>query len=619
MKQILQRIQNRSGKILCGMIVLVSFSGIAAAQRDLATAGAFAPTRYSVNADGYLSLKLRDAKVQELLDAIEGQSDFKFVYDKSLLAYEGSFTIDEKSIPLQNLLKRIAQESDLRFKQVNTIINVKLVKAMPKVSQTEVADITVTGTVIDQNGEPVPGATVYIPGTGIGTVTDSEGKYSITVPEGSTLVFSFIGFDTQSVEVGGRTVLDVIMNEEVTSLDEVIVVGYGTVKKSDLTGSVERIKGEDFANQSVTQLSEMLSGTVAGFAGNQNTSAAGGSSLEIRGPNSLTANTSPMIVLDGAIYNGSMNDINPNDIETIDILKDASSAAIFGSRAASGVILVTTKKGKGAPKINFTTKLGITQSNHERRGLGPEEYIQFRQDYFRQAFPNTDYHFYTNPNALPEGMDLPQWLALSNAPLADVDREWMSRMRFTSVEQENYLAGKTMDAYDYVLRNGVRQEYDLSISGGTEKASYYWSVGYLNNEGIRVGDQFSAIRSRVNADFKITDWLTAGLNVQFSDRDQGAVPASLNFYELSPFGQMYEENGDLTRYPHGQYTENPLLNYHRTSVLNKTNSLFSNMFANVKLPLGFNFKVSFQPRYEATKNYSFIQISERLGDRKSVV
>src|SRR5690606_21916940 len=130
-------------------------------------------------------------------------------------------------------------------------------------------------------------------------------------------------------------------------------------------------------------------------------------SLEIRGPNSLNASTSPMVVLDGVIYNGSINDINPYDIETIDVLKDASSAAIFGSRAASGVILVTTKKGEtGRPKINFTTKQGITTSNNERRGLGPREYITFRQDYFRQAFPETDYHYYTDPDKLPADMDI---------------------------------------------------------------------------------------------------------------------------------------------------------------------------------------------------------------------
>jgi TonB-linked SusC/RagA family outer membrane protein len=565
--------------------------------------------------DHVLSIKLKRASVRTLLETIEGQSGFKLVYDRSILRYRATFTVSKKNIRLESLLEKISAESDLRFKLVNQNINVRLAEVEERTLSEELADVTITGTVRNEQGEPVPGATVLLPGTGVGTSTDSEGRYTITVPEGSTLVFSFIGMATQTVAIDNRTSIDVVLVEEVTSLDEVIVVGYGTVKKSDLTGSVERIKAEDFANQSVTQLSEMLSGTVAGFTADQSTGAAGGASMEIRGPNSLNASSDPMLVVDGAIYNGSLNDINPNDIETIDVLKDASSAAIFGSRAASGVILITTKKGKeGKPRISFTTKLGVTQSDNERRGLGPEEFVQFRQDYFRQAFPTTNFDFYTNPHQLPSGMDINQWRALSNAPLPDNDREWLSRLRFTDVETENYLDGKTMDGYDYVFRKGLRQEYDLSISGGTDKASYYWSVGYLNNEGMLVGDQYSTVRSRLNADFKVTDWLSAGLNLQFSDRNEGTVPVPLwSLYQMSPYGQMFEDNGDLAHYPHGQYTENPLRDYYSTSLLDKTNSLFSNLYANVKLPFGFNFKVSFQPRYEAGKDYSFFKVDPHLG------
>lgn len=623
MKQSLPFLRNRLKTLLFGIAGLL-LSGMAGAQ-DLAAVRQIGPPRnpalvgyspeYSNPLDDLLSIKLKRASVRELLETIEARSGYKLVYDRSILKYRAAFTVSKKNITLQALLERISEESDLRFKLVNNNINVRLEPREDASSQEVPADITITGTVENESGEPVPGATVYVPNTGIGTTTDSEGKYTITVPEGSTLVFSFIGMATQNVAINGRTVIDVVLTEEATSLNEVIVVGYGTVKKSDLTGSVERVRAEDFKNQSVTQLTEMLSGTIAGLTADQGTHAAGGTSLEIRGRNSLNASSAPMLVVDGAIYNGSINDINPNDIETIDILKDASSAAIFGSRAASGVILITTKKGKeGKPTISFTTKLGVTQSNNERRGLGPDKFIQFRQDYFRQAFPGTDYDFYTNPHKLPQGMDINEWRALSNAPLPDNDREWLSRLRFTEVETENYLAGETYDAYDYVFQNGIRQEYDVSISGGTDKANYYWSVGYLNNEGILVGDQYSTIRSRLNADFTVTDWLSMGLNLQFSDRDQGTVPIPLwSLYELSPYGQIFEDNGDLAHYPHGQYTANPLRDYYSTSVLDKTNNLFSNLHANVKLPYGFNFKVSFQPRYEAGKDYSFFTVDPHLG------
>lgn len=563
-----------------------------------------------------VTVELRNENLKQLFKKIEKQTGLMFAYQPQQVDAHNRVNLPMDTRTVRATLDMALKDTGLAYRQINSNVIIFAEDNTNRLVIPALAVIDVRGVVRDNAGNPIPGVNVVVQGTTNGTTTDANGEYALQISENNAvLVFSFIGFVTQNISVMDRTVIDVVLLEEVTALDEVIVVGYGTVKKSDLTGSVERIKADDFQNQSVTQISEMLSGTVAGFWGNQGTTAAGGSSMEIRGPNSLTASSAPMIVLDGAIYAGSINDINPNDVETIDILKDASSAAIFGSRAASGVILITTKKGKnGRPRINFTTKLGVTQSNNERRGLGPEEYIRFRQDYFRQAFPNTDYNFYTNPHRLPEGMDTNEWLGLSNAPLPDIDREWLSRLRFTDVETENYLAGRTMDPYDHVFRNGIRQEYDLSVSGATDKASYYWSMGYLNNEGILVGDQYTAIRSRLNTDFKITDWLNIGGNFQFSNRDEGSVPATLNsLYELSPYGQMYEEDGSLMRWPHGQYTLNPLMDYHRTSVLDKTNTLFSNIYANVKLPLGFNYKVSFQPRYEAGKDYRFTAINARVG------
>src|SRR5690606_11832267 len=221
-------------------------------------------------------------------------------------------------------------------------------------------------------------------------------------------------------------------------------------------------------------------------------------------------------------------------------------------KAAAGVVLITTKKGKtGKPTINFSTKLGVTESNNQRRGLGPEEYIRFRQDYFRQMFPDIDFHFYTHPDQLPAGMTIEEWRALSASPVDDDLQEWFGRLRLFPEEQANYRAGRTMDMYDEVFRKGVIQEYDVSIVGGSENVTYYWSIGYNNNEGIRVGDQFSSIRSRLNVDFQVTEWLNVGMNTQFADRDESSVPASLSFYVNSPYGEMWDAQGNLKRYPHG--------------------------------------------------------------------
>src|SRR5690606_1612980 len=229
--------------------------------------------------------------------------------------------------------------------------------------------------------------------------------------------------------------------------------GYGTVKKSDLTGSVDRISGEDFENQNLTQVSEMLAGTIAGFSSNQGASPAGGGSMEVRGPTSLTAGTSPMIVLYGQIYNVSLRDINPSDIESIDILKDASSAAIFGAKAASGVVLITTTKGEsGKPVIRFSSKVGISTPTYERRPYSPQEYIDFRADYFRTINPGQNYNYYTNPDDLPGDISVEQWRAMSESPLPDNTDEYLRRLNFFPIEQEQYKAGQTTDWYDVVIR-----------------------------------------------------------------------------------------------------------------------------------------------------------------------
>ncbi len=474
----------------------------------------------------------------------------------------------------------------------------------------------IRGKVTDsQSNKPLAGVTVVVKGTTTGTLTGIDGDYSISVPnERSILVFSFIGYISQEVTAGSQREINITLETDVLRLEEVVVIGYGTAKKSDLTGSVVSVKADNYKTQQMVQFTDMLTGTIAGFNATQGTSASGsGASLEIRGPKSLSAGTDPLIVLDGVIYTGTLRDINPNDIASVDILKDASSAAVFGAKAAAGVVLITTTRGKlGKPVINLSTKIGVAEVNNERRGLGPEEYIQFRQDYFRQMFPGIDYNFYTHPNKLPASMTIEQWRALSASPVDDNIQEWMARMRFYPEEQANYLKGVTMDMFDYVFRKGIQQDYDLSISGGTDKATYYWSIGYANNEGIRVGDQFSTVRSRINADYNVTNWLSVGMNTQFSDRNENSVPASLSFYVNSPYGEMWDENGNLKRYPHG-HSDNPLLAYYRTDRLNKTNSVFSNLFANIKFPYGFNFRISFQPRYSSYKYGSFTKISEKLG------
>jgi len=472
----------------------------------------------------------------------------------------------------------------------------------------------INGTVSDAAGNPVPGVTVQIKGTSLGTLTDASGKYYIDkVPQDAVLIFSFVGMTTQEINVGGRVQVDVIMKEEAVGLDEVIVIGYGTAKKSDLTGSVARVEGEKMQIQAPVQVTESLSGTVAGLYSNQSTSASGGGTLEIRGPSSLAAGTSPMIVLDGVIYNGSLSDINPSDIATMDILKDASSKAVYGSKAASGVILITTNKGTlGKPVINFSSKVGIATTTNDYKPFGPEGFLKLRSDVLRSSENKPDFYFF-NPDELPDNISIQEWRNYNPNPAADNVDEWLGRLKLYNIEVENYKAGKTTDFYDLCIGSGLRQDYDLSVGGATKELKYYWSIGYLDNEGIVKGDKFSTIRSRLNLELNVTDWLNVGTNTQFAFRDESSVPASaggLGIY--SPYGSMWNEDGTLRELTN-DYIGNPLENYYGQDRMRNITTLFSSLFAQFELPLGFSFRVSFQPRFGFTKDFNFWSSNTTTG------
>lgn len=470
--------------------------------------------------------------------------------------------------------------------------------------------MTIQGRIIDsqQPSEGLPGVSIQVKGTNRGSVSDLDGNFSVTASKNSILVFSMINhIPYEHLVTKNEGSLIISLEETLSSLEEVVVVGYGTAKKRDLTGSIARVDASTFKNQPATQLTEMLSGTVAGFNSNQSTAASGGGSMQIRGPKSLNASTNPMIVLDGVIYNGSLSDINPSDIETMDILKDASSAAVYGARAAAGVVLVTTKKGRlGKPTISFSSDVSLSKVAHDFKPYGADGYLTFRRDVLRGYYPQNPGWYYDNPTALPSGISLEQWRNASNNPQADNTMEWLRRLNFFDIERENYQKGETVDWYNEVMQKGIRQNYDVSIGGGSEAIKYYWSLGYQDNEGIILGDKFSTVRSRLNVDATVTEWLKVGTNLQFADRNEGAVPASLGqMFIMSPYGSMFDENGDVEWYPNSFATPNPLIDYYGRERFQRSNSLFASIYSDVSLPFGLKYKVSFQPRYGFAKDYNF--------------
>jgi len=461
-----------------------------------------------------------------------------------------------------------------------------------------VVDITVTGTVTDTDGESIPGVTVFVPGTTTGTATDLMGKYSITVPEEATLSFSYIGYVTQSIVVGNRTVLDVVLEEDVTSMDEVVVIGYGTAKKSDLTGSVARISMKDKSRQANVNLFQALIGASAGVNLEGRGGAASEPEISIRGKTSLSASDGPLIVLDGVIYNGSISNINVNDVETIDILKDASAAAVYGSRSANGVLLITTKKGTSEkPVISFGMYTGFQDmTNNPMRVMNSDEFANRLVDWDHQSKVYAWYK--TNPTSA-EGR--PQRADLTN-------RETVGSYLKTFEEQQNYLAGNEINWVDEVLQIAPMQDYNLSLQGMTDRSTYFVSGSFTDVEGIQQNDKFKRFTLRSNVESEITDWLTFGLNVSYSSRDNSGIPTSLaNARVASPLANNYigEPNYDI--YLGGElFQPYPLVNkFIDNSDIN--NELFAVGRIKIKVPWieGLNYEFNYSQVYANRNNNTF--------------
>ena len=483
-------------------------------------------------------------------------------------------------------------------------------------AQTQTNGRIVSGTVKDAAGEPVIGASVLLKGNTGGTITDLDGKYSIKVTASKgTLVFSYIGYKTVEKEIGQNVrMLDIVLHEDTEMLDEVVVVGYGTMKKKDLTGSVTRIGQEVTENKAATNLVEFLRGTVAGFNSSLGGTASGGGTMEIRGPNSLKANTEPLVVLDGSIYYGLLQDINPSDVESIDVLKDASSSAIYGARGAAGVIMVTTKRGKSEkPLIQVSTRVGFTSVGKAAEVYSPEGYLKMRsdyyktKDYFAPAGSKKPLGYYDNPEDLPNGVSKEQWSEYDPSFSGDYVETWLNRIALQPIEIENYKKGLTTDWMDRAFRTGLRQDYNVSVSGKSSRTHYFMSMGYVNNEGVKVGDNYSNVRSRINIESEISKWLSVGVNAQFANRTDGSVAVDLtSASKASPYGSMYEPDGSLKWYPHDyEKLTNPFIYTYNREKFNKTQTFLATLFAKIKLPFGISYQVSYQNRYAWGKDYYY--------------
>jgi TonB-linked SusC/RagA family outer membrane protein len=481
--------------------------------------------------------------------------------------------------------------------------------------------VKITGTVTDETNLPLPGVTIKIKGTNIAAVTDADGHYSIDADENATLVFSFVGYVTQEVALAGRSMVNVKLLPVSKDLNEVVVIGYGTRAVKDVTGAITSVKASKFENDNPTSVTDILKGSVPGISVSLNTSPKGGSvnDLQIRGRNSLSGSTTPLIVLDGVIYPGDLADINPNDIDRVDVLRDPSALAVYGAQAAGGVVAITTKKGKkGSSVITLNANTGIAQLLENQKYYQGEAFLKWRADVQRSANSSNPYYYYSDPRNLPAGVTVDQFL---NGATGDPVTVYLQRLGLFQNEIDNYMNGKVTDWSKLVFRNGVRQDYTASLSGRGDNVSYYLSGNFTKNQNLIQGGEYNDTRFRVNLEGKAARFLTVGVNAQYSVRDEGASGSALSGQSIdrteadwtqiinsSPYGDVYNPDGSLRRIDtddSGLNQRNPFLGNRYNSNVNVQNVLFSTLYARADLPFGFKYTLNFSPQIESYRNFFF--------------
>ncbi len=420
------------------------------------------------------------------------------------------------------------------MKKIFTILTLMLVTGSLVLAQTR----QVTGTVKSaEDGTLIPGVNITAKGTTIGTFTGADGTYRINVPETvTTLVFSFIGMLTQEIEINNRAVIDVAMVTDVVTMDEVVVIAYGTSTKSTFTGSVDKVKSDQIAKIQTASAAKALEGVAAGVQVTGGTGQPGSSAnIRIRGIGSVNASSSPLYIVDGAAFDGSLNSINTSDIESISVLKDATSAALYGARGANGVIIITTKKGKaGAPNINLKASLGaVSRSIPEYDRVDQRDYVELMWEGWYNALVIANGMTPANAAALASGntsSGIVNKLGgynpfdVANDALVGTDGKLNPNAKILYYDDWNKNLAQT----------GLRQDYNLSLTGGTDKSSYYASVGYLNEQGMVKWSGYDRFTGRVGAEAKVNKWLKMDASLSGAKSNQEGFLAE-GTYTTNPF------------------------------------------------------------------------------------
>ncbi len=538
-----------------------------------------------------LSLKVADQPVKKVLMEIEKSADIRFIYSSSLIKTERKISLDMDNSTLGDILKNVLSPLNLDFKVVGKQIVLKRLEAKVGLVDTEtfqvpsqvIIDKAIKGNVKDDKGEIIVGASITIKGTTRGTTSDVNGNFSLVVPnENNAIIISFVGYQPKEVAIGNQTDFEIVLIADMSQLEEVVVVGYGEQKKSDLTGAVASIQTKDIVRANPTLAAKAIQGQIAGVTVTKSDNRPGsGYNITIRGENTINNSTAPLVVIDG-LMGGDINNLNPNDIQSMDVLKDASSTAIYGARGANGVIIITTKKGlSGKPRISYDAYVGVKTPAH-----------------------------------LPDLMNAQQFYKFA---FTDRVSEGLVGATFTASELNIINSGQSTNWVDLITKPGTQMSHNISVSGGTDKTTYRFSGGYLQEDGNVLSTDYKRYNLNAGLESKLGEHFKTGFTsyVTYSDQNLGSQESLRGAYRARPTGVPYytdianpSENSELNINGYAfwmgindKQVPNPFLDTdpEQSKLQTTTANIMSNVYLEYSPIKGLSFRSSLSATYGSTR------------------
>lgn len=499
-----------------------------------------------------LNVKAKKTEISNVLSLIEKQTNFRFLYNSNLKDIRKKTSVNATNANIQEVLQQLLSDTHLIYQIMdNNLIVIREGKAN---DFEDIVQAVVSGRVTDETGAPMAGVSVQIKGSTRGTMTDNDGRFSINAEDNDVLVFSYVGYEPQEISVAGKTEINVVLVAAKGELQQVVVIGYGTQRKIDVTGSVASVSGEEISKQVAVNPVSALQGKVSGVQITNSGQPGKAPKINIRGVGTVRGGTNVLYVVDGVWFD-DISFLNPSDIENISILKDASAEAIFGIRAANGVVLVTTKKGKGKVTVNYNGYIGLQRVTNQVEMANASEYATLINELNgTQTFPD--------PASYGEGTN------------------W----------------------FDAVLQNALITNHYLSLGGGGEKSTYNFSLGYLKQEGIVTGNDYTRLTARFQNDIQATSFLKVGYSAVLQGSNSHDVPGDVVYkaYTAAPVVPVkYSDGtyGDPGDYPIGTATNNPKAQLDFFNQKTKDYRISGNVYGEVKLLKSLTYRVSFGGEY----------------------